>query len=61
MVFVVSSIRLRSLPVDVSLKGTASPRQVIYGVTHESRLMVGPIPFMFARAGSVTDLERRLS
>jgi hypothetical protein len=45
----------------LSLKGTASPRQVIYGVTHESRLMVGPIPFMFARAGSVTDLERSLS
>jgi hypothetical protein len=61
MVSVVSSIQIRSLPVDVNLKGTASPRQVIYGVTHESRLVVGPIPFMLARAGSVTDLERSLS
>lgn len=61
MVFVVSSIRLRSLPVDVSLKGTASPRQVIYGATHEFRLVVGPFPFMLAWAGSVTDLEGSLS
>lgn len=58
---VVRSMPLRSLSVYATRKRSASPGQLIYGVTHEFRPVLGSIPFMIARAGSITDLERSLS
>lgn len=42
-------------------EGATSPGQLIYGVTQVFRLVLRPIPFMIAQAGSITDLERGLS